>query len=66
MTLPFTFMLHGTSKPIIKHYCVKVWDLKSMRCVNTLKGHTFDVNSLELMSNGQLLSASSDKTIKLW
>jgi WD40 repeat protein len=31
-----------------------------------LKGHTFSVNSLAQLGNGYLVSASSDKTIRLW
>lgn len=45
---------------------VKIWNLKGQRCVATLKGHKAGVRSLTLLRNSNLVSASWDRTIKIW
>ena len=45
----------------------KVWDLNSLRCRYTLRGHTDSVNSIEFLPfSNTLLSCSADKTLSLW
>lgn len=45
----------------------KVWDLNSLRCRYTLRGHTDSVNSIEFLPySNTLLTCSADKTISLW
>eukprot|EP00005_Dracoamoeba_jomungandri_P011134 CAMPEP_0174267342 /NCGR_PEP_ID=MMETSP0439-20130205/33279_1 /TAXON_ID=0 /ORGANISM="Stereomyxa ramosa, Strain Chinc5" /LENGTH=365 /DNA_ID=CAMNT_0015354781 /DNA_START=520 /DNA_END=1617 /DNA_ORIENTATION=+ len=44
---------------------IKVWDLRTRRCVHTLSDHSGSVYAFT-GSNGLLLSASSDTTIKVW
>lgn len=44
---------------------IKIWDLQSRECKNTLEGHTSRVNCLVLHGD-QLISGSGDKTIKIW
>jgi WD40 repeat protein len=43
-----------------------LWDARSRLPLKQLKGHTDDVNSLDFDANGRLLSASDDKTVRLW
>jgi WD40 repeat protein len=43
-----------------------LWETRSGRPLKQLKGHTDDVNSLEFDARGRLLSASDDKTVRLW
>ena len=46
---------------------LRVWDLTSGQCVNTLEGHTDKVNSVSVTSDGkQAVSASEDKTLRVW
>ncbi len=47
-------------------HTIKVWDLASKACVQTLSGHTDWVSSLAVLPSGQLVSGSGDKKIKLW
>ena len=42
----------------------RIWDLVSNRCVATLEGHK-NVQALQLLPNGQLVSGSEDK-IRIW
>jgi len=45
---------------------VKIWDLASGKCKQTLKGHTHAIIVLEELSNGYLASSALDKTIVIW
>jgi len=45
---------------------VKIWDMKTLKCVQTLLEHGAPVNAVNEMSDGSLLSSSSDQTIKIW
>ena len=45
---------------------IKVWNLDTFKCIQVFKGHTEKVLCLDVTSKGNLLSCSSDKTIKLW
>ena len=48
---------------------LKVWDLtkpKGPQCVATLQGHTNAVRSVIQLKDGRLVSASYDKTLKVW
>ncbi|KAF0916031.1 hypothetical protein E2562_000660 [Oryza meyeriana var. granulata] len=44
---------------------IKVWDLDTLQCVQTLSKHKAAVTSV-LCWDGKLLSCSLDKTIKIW
>ena len=45
----------------------KVWDLNSLRCRYTLRGHADSVNSIEFLPfSNTLLTCSADKTLSLW
>ena len=35
-------------------------------CVETLKGHTNWVNTLQVLPDGRIVSGSDDNTIKIW
>ena len=39
---------------------IKIWDLKSKKCVKTLEGHKNDVICLGSFSDNQIISASRD------
>jgi WD40 repeat protein len=46
---------------------VKIWDVNSGECLQTLKGHNGRVNSVAFLHDlTRLVSASSDKTVKIW
>ena len=45
---------------------IKVWDAKLYWLINTISGHTGNVNILEVLSSGQIMSGSSDNTVKIW
>ena len=45
---------------------IKVWDATLYWLINTITGHTANVNILEILSNGQIMSGSSDNTVKIW
>ncbi|EGR32555.1 WD40 repeat protein [Ichthyophthirius multifiliis] len=45
---------------------IRLWDLQNMECYLILKGHTDGIRDLISLPNGYLISASYDKTIKMW
>ncbi|MGB7417116.1 MAG: WD40 repeat domain-containing protein, partial [Thermosynechococcaceae cyanobacterium] len=46
---------------------VKVWDVRSGQCLETLAGHTNQVRSVALSPDGKtLVSSSTDESIKVW
>src|SRR6185312_13359125 len=45
---------------------IKVWDVKSGRCEQTLIGHTDTIRVLVALGEGRVASGSEDNTIKLW
>jgi transposase len=46
---------------------VKVWDLDTQRCVQTLVGHHNPVWALAVSpDNGTLVTGSTDKTLRVW
>ncbi|KAL2457356.1 Zinc finger CCCH domain-containing protein 48 [Forsythia ovata] len=44
---------------------IRVWDLETFKCIQTLHGHTRDVKSV-ICWDKYLLSASLDNTLKVW
>ncbi len=45
---------------------IKLWDVKTGQCVQTLQRHSEEVTALTLLGDGRLASGSSDSSIKLW
>lgn len=45
---------------------VDVWDVQSRKRLRTLRGHTGDVSAVMLNTDGTIISASTDGTIRLW
>ncbi|KAL2460745.1 Zinc finger CCCH domain-containing protein 48 [Abeliophyllum distichum] len=44
---------------------IRMWDLETLQCMQTLHGHTRDVTSV-IFWDSYLLSASLDNTLKVW
>jgi WD40 repeat protein len=49
-----------------EHYAIGIFDMRFGQCTATLKGHTSLIWALLALSENQLVSASADKTIRLW
>ncbi len=47
-------------------HTIKVWNLETGQCLNTLNDHNDTVRCLKLLPNGKLVSGSDDKTLKVW
>ena len=46
---------------------IKIWDIKTAECLNTLLGHSETVSSVTISPDGKyIVSGSIDKTIKIW
>eukprot|EP00931_Biecheleriopsis_adriatica_P091996 TRINITY_DN65834_c0_g1_i1.p1 TRINITY_DN65834_c0_g1~~TRINITY_DN65834_c0_g1_i1.p1 ORF type:complete len:454 (+),score=93.32 TRINITY_DN65834_c0_g1_i1:33-1364(+) len=45
---------------------LKIWDLSTRRCTETLLGHVSGVSSLDLFQKSRPLSGGSDKTVRFW
>ncbi|KAL7933498.1 WD40-repeat-containing domain protein [Trichoderma chlorosporum] len=45
---------------------IKIWDMDTGACVQTLEGHTSWVTSIIFLTNNQVVSASQDRKIQLW
>ena len=45
---------------------IKIWDLQTLKCIQTLDGHSNLICSLESITNEFLLSCSEDQSVKLW
>jgi platelet-activating factor acetylhydrolase IB subunit alpha len=46
---------------------IKLWNFDSLSCIRTLSGHEHTISCIEFTPNGDfLVSASRDKSIKVW
>ena len=46
---------------------IKVWNVASGECLQTLEGHVHDILSVDFSSdNSKFATASVDKTVKIW
>ena len=45
---------------------IKIWDINTKKCVQTLEGHASNVICLLLHSSGLLISSSGDRNVKVW
>lgn len=45
---------------------LKIWDLRRLRCMETLFGHVAGITSLDLAHKGRPLTGGADKTVRLW
>lgn len=44
----------------------RVWDLATAQSVQTLQGHTMAVWAVAFLENGDIATASADKTVRIW
>jgi len=48
-------------------HTVKLWDINSLRCRQTLRGHVDSVNAVCFQPySNNVATASGDKTVSLW
>lgn len=47
-------------------FSIKIWDISNSNCIHSLKNHTNTVFSLLMLENNTLISASKDKSLRLW
>lgn len=47
-------------------FVIKIWDTRTFKFLRRLNGHSSRVNSLDVLSDGRLVSASSDHTMIIW
>jgi len=46
---------------------IKIWDMNTGLCVNTLNGHSESIWSIALTPDGtRIVSGSEDKSVKIW
>ena len=46
---------------------IKIWDIQSGECLNTLEGHSYSVESVAISPDGKtIVSGSGNGTIKIW
>lgn len=46
---------------------IKLWDLRQRSCVSTFKGHSMQVNCLQVSPDGKwFASGSQDSLVKIW
>eukprot|EP00930_Biecheleria_cincta_P099796 TRINITY_DN91410_c0_g1_i1.p1 TRINITY_DN91410_c0_g1~~TRINITY_DN91410_c0_g1_i1.p1 ORF type:complete len:441 (+),score=84.18 TRINITY_DN91410_c0_g1_i1:94-1416(+) len=45
---------------------LKIWDLGTRRCTETLLGHVAGISSLDLFAKGRPVSGGADKTVRFW
>ena len=46
---------------------IKIWDMNTGKCVNTLNGHSDLIYSIALTPDGtRIVSGSRDKSVKIW
>ena len=62
-----SFNLTGDKLLICTGHEMKIWDNKTEKCIQTLKGHSDYVNYASFDPTGNLVvSASNDETIRIW
>jgi len=46
---------------------VKIWDIRQKQCINTFKGHSNEITSLDISPDSRVVvSGSKDGTVKFW
>ena len=46
---------------------IKIWDIKTAECLNTLEGHSSSINSITISPDGKyIVSGRSDGKIEIW
>ena len=43
-----------------------IWDQSTFELIENITGHTDAVESVNMLNNGNIISVSGDKTIKIW
>ncbi|KAL0226710.1 hypothetical protein P9112_014034 [Eukaryota sp. TZLM1-RC] len=65
---PFHLTTNGTSllASASKDTTIKIWNIATMACVNTLCGHSSTITQVRWSGSNLIISASQDRTIKIW
>jgi len=45
---------------------LKLWDLRTKRCVDTLFGHVSGIGCMDMFTKGRPVTGGTDKTVRLW
>ena len=45
---------------------IKLWDIESGKCINSLEDHKKSVRDIKILPNGSLISVGKDKAIRIW
>ena len=56
----------NSNKLISSSFTIKILDLKTGKCLKTLNNHKDRVTNILIIPNNKFISASNDKTIKIW
>ena len=68
--LIFSILISNDGKNVItgsEDLSVRIWDIKSMKCVGVLRGHTAIIQALALQKNtSKLFSGGQDSAIRVW
>lgn len=58
--------LTNTEVIICVNNIIYIWDIKQEKYIKKLEGHDNNINTVLLLHNGNLVTCSSDKTIRIW
>ena len=46
--------------------CIKLWDLETYECIRTIEDHAGQIESINVLENGHLISSTDNMSLKVW